>query len=95
MLRFLIEAAKWAWSERSFLRSRFAKYFDREGPAPQFDGAKIKAMIIEYEPVVWRVVTGGSSISSAVISVILAKFGPRRPTFEEEQEMMNRTGSPG
>ena len=48
MLRFLIDATKWAWSERSFLRARFAKYFDREGPAPQFDGDKIKTMILEY-----------------------------------------------
>ena len=95
MWKFLFEFIKWAWRERSFLHAHFAKYFDREGPAPQFDGDKIKTMILEYEPIVWRVVNGGSSITSAVISVILAKVGPRRPTFEEEQEMMNRTGSPG
>lgn len=95
MWKFLIDALKWAWRERDFLRARFAKYFNQEGPAPQFDGDKIKEMIIEYEPIVYRVVIGGSSISSAVISVILAKVGPRRPTFEEEQEIMNRTGSPG
>ncbi len=75
----------WAWGERVYLKARFSKYFNLPGEPKKFDGPALKQLIDEYEPIVWSVVSGGSSIAGAVMKVIATKLAPHKMTKKEEK----------
>lgn len=94
MWSFFIDGAKWAWSERAFLKPLYEKYRDLPGGVPKFDGPKLKALIVEYEPIVFQIVTGGLTLTGAVFKIIATKLAPHKMTPAEERKWMDDTVRP-
>ncbi len=91
MVKLFIDAAKWAWSERTFLGQRFEKYTKlSDGKQIKFDGPAVKAWVIKWEPSIYEVAKSGFTVSSAIKVVMGKAFAPHKQTFEEEQAVMNR-----
>lgn len=86
MFQFVKDFVKWAWAERSFLGPLFTKYRNLPHTGDlKFDGPALKEAIIKYEPTIYGIVSGGTTIRQAIIALIFARFGPRKMTQAEEK----------
>lgn len=95
-LTLALAVVTWAIRERVFLSALIAKY----AALPQagnmtFDGDKVKALIVKYEPLVYELVRSGFNLPRAVMTLIARSFTPRKMTREEEEKWFDRASNGG